>query len=171
MEGASAMVVDIRDNHGGSDVNAKRIASAFADRERLFMTSQTRNGPRHSDYDSPTSWYIIPDNSAYTGPVMLLAHRHTVSSAEVFALAMRTLPHVVHVGDTTSGAFSNTTFERQLPNGWVYRLSHQLFLSADGVSYEGTGLAPAILVRNTKQDIERGQDVVLERALNSLAAR
>ena len=72
-----------------------------------------------------------------------------------FSLAIKSFPHVTQVGDTTTGAFSDA-IGRQLPNGWGYSLSIGDYRNAQGVSHEGVGLTPDVVVRNTSEDIENG---------------
>jgi len=61
----------------------------------------------------------------YTDPIALLTNRRTFSAAESFVLAMRTLPQVTIVGDTTGGGSGNP-LHRELPNGWGLSVSRNL---------------------------------------------
>ena len=67
----------------------------------------------------------------------------TVSAGEAFALYMRALPNVVHVGGTTRGAFSDM-IEKPLPNGWTLTLSAEVYRDPQGRSYEVRGLPPQV---------------------------
>jgi len=82
----------------------------------------------------------------YLKPVYLLTSELTASAAEVFTLRMRELPHVVQVGETTQGVFSDST-EKGLPNGWILAMSTETYRDPAGRNYEGAGLAPAIPYR------------------------
>lgn len=166
------MIVDIRNNGGGGDGNAHRIAGAFADQRRFVYTVQTRNGPKHSDFDAPRKWYVQPSGKTqFTGPVVLLTDRWSASAAEIFSLLMVSLPHVTHIGDTTAGDFSDISFGRFLPNGWTYKMPIQLYLLPDGRSLEGIGTAPEFLIKNTEADIAAGNDKALEFAMVYLSQR
>lgn len=167
---AKALIVDVRGNGGGDDRVGKVIADRFADRKRLYMTVELRNGPKHSDFAAPVEWFVKPGGPAqFTKPVILLTHRFSVSAAENFALAMRTLPHAIQVGDVTSGAFADTT-GHTLPNGWRFSASFNLFRDRDGVCWEGLGIAPNYRVVNSKADMDAKRDKVLEFALSLIAA-
>src|SRR5262249_29496410 len=50
---ARSIVVDVRANGGGDDRVGKLIADRFADRKRLYMKTQIRNGPAHEDFTPP----------------------------------------------------------------------------------------------------------------------
>ena len=162
---AKAIVVDVRANGGGDDRVGKLIAGRFADRKRLYMKTQIRNGPKHDDFTRPRYWYVEPDGPRqFTRPVVLLTHRFSVSAAENFDLAMRVLPHVTLVGDATSGVFADVYGDR-LGNGWRFSVSFKLFVDTNGFCWEGIGVPSDIRQTNTKQDIEEKRDRVLDLAI------
>ncbi|MCG8329991.1 MAG: S41 family peptidase [Chitinophagales bacterium] len=164
-----AIIIDLRNNNGGNDEYAHRIAGAFADGKHFIYTVQTRNGPNHNDFDAPTKWYSKPEGSfQYTKPVILLTSKYTVSGAEILTLNMKSFAHLTHMGDTTRGDHSDQSSLRFLPNGWSYAYANQLYLLPDGQNLEGIGIAPDIYVRNSREDIEDGNDIMLERAIEYL---
>jgi C-terminal processing protease CtpA/Prc len=163
---AKAVVVDVRGNGGGDDQVGKLIADRFADRKRHYMKTAIRNGSRHDDFTPWKYWYVEPGGPIqFTKPVILLTHRHSVSAAENFALAMRVLPHVTVVGDATSGVFADVYGDR-LPNGWRFSVSFKLFIDQTGFCWEGIGVPADIRQINTKQDIEAQSDKPLEFAVS-----
>ena len=130
------------------------------------MKTAIRNGSRHDDFTPWKYWYVEPGGPIqFTRPVILLTHRHSVSAAENFALAMRVLPHVTVVGDATSGVFADVYGDR-LPNGWRFSVSFKLFIDQTGFCWEGIGVPSDIRQINTKQDIEAKRDKVLEFAVS-----
>ncbi|MDO1446360.1 S41 family peptidase [Rhodocytophaga aerolata] len=162
-----ALIVDARSLEGGDDRSAQLVASIFATERTAYMTSRFRSGPKHTDFTAPIEWYINPSEKySYTHPVILLTSRTTGSAGETFTLAMRKIAQVQHLGDTTNGIFSENP-RRELPNGWIYTISVGDFRAADGKSYEGIGIAPQKVVRNTKEATDSGKDLVIETALNS----
>ena len=168
---AIGYVLDVRDNSGGNDLNGKAVAGRFADRTRLFRRVQFRNGPAHDDYTTPEEDFVQPAGSrSFSGPVVVLTNRRVFSSSEAFVLAMRVLPTVTVVGDTTGGGSANPA-ERMLPNGWTYTVSRWLVTTPEGVPFEGTGLAPDVPVSLDPVDAAEGRDTILERAIELLEAR
>jgi carboxyl-terminal processing protease len=158
-------IIDIRDCPGGDDSTAIAIINRFCDRERVAFRRQTKIGPNEDDYSPLETWHLDPGpEPGFTGPIVLLTCDSVFSGGEVFALAMRELPHVTIVGDHTNGIFSYQ-LEKRLPNGWDYRLSYQKYFSADLVCYEGSGVPADIELRNTKADLAAGVDPLIERAL------
>ena len=159
---ARALVIDVRDNPGGSGRNHEIVASRFADRRRQFMQSQTRYGPKHDDLLPPEYRAVEPDGPIqFTRPVVLLTHRHTASGPEGFTLAMRVLPHVTVVGDLTEGALSSQ-FPDRLPNGWTLCVAFKVTRDHEGICWDGLGIPPDLRVLNTPAEIAAGTDRQLE---------
>ncbi len=159
---ARALIIDVRDNPGGSGRNHETVASRFADRRRLFMQSQTRYGPNHDDL-LPLEYGAVEPNGPiqFTRPVVLLTHRHTASGPEGFTLAMRVLPHVTVVGDLTEGAMSSQYPDR-LPNGWTLFVAFKVTRDHEGICWDGLGIPPDLRVLNTTAEIAAGTDRQLE---------
>jgi len=141
---ARGLVVDVRDNSGGKDANAEKIAGRFSSERRLYRRIQYRNGPDHGDFSPLEDDYLEPrGRTRFLGPVALLTNRRTFSAGESFVLAMRTLPGVITVGDTTGGGSGNPLY-RELPNGWSFSVSRWIEWSLDGTTHEGVGFPPDI---------------------------
>jgi tetratricopeptide (TPR) repeat protein len=167
---AKSIIVDVRGNGGGDDRVGKLIADRFADRKRLYMKTQIRNGPAHDDFTPPKYWYVEPDGPIqFTRPVILLTHRFSVSAAENFTLAMRILPNVTVVGDATSGVFADV-YGDQMLNGWRFSVPYKLFVDQDGFCWEGIGVPADIRQTNTKKDLDEKRDRPLELALGLIQA-
>jgi carboxyl-terminal processing protease len=170
--GVKAIVIDVRCNPGGDYDVALQVAGRFADKTRTFGWVKVRNGPAHGDFTPLIAETVQPDGPAqFHGPVFVLTNRQAYSSAENFTLAMRALPNVTTVGDTTAGS-SGKPIVRELPNGWTYQISSWLEYTPANVPYEDVGLAPDVYVRARVEDVRAGVDPVLERAdaLASVAA-
>ena len=130
------------------------------------MTSKKRNGPNHNDFEEMLKWYVEPEGgSQYTKPVILLTTSLTISAGETFTFAMRENDNVIHMGDTTAGAFTDA-IAFQLRNGWLITVGVGDYRGADGKSYEGIGIAPNVYSKNLKADVVAGVDKTLEMAIN-----
>jgi tetratricopeptide (TPR) repeat protein len=165
-QGAKALIVDVRRNGGGDDRVGKLIADRFADRKRLYMTTEIRSGDRHNQFSWKKYWHVEPAGPLqFTKTTILLTDRTSISAAENFALAMRVLPHVTVIGDLTSGCFADMYGDR-LPNGWQFSVSYKLFLDYAGLCWEGIGVPPDLKQMNSKDDTEKGNDRVFELAVN-----
>ena len=164
LAGVSAIVIDVRDNGGGSTRNSGPIAGRFVDAERIFSYFRYRNGPRHEDLTEMREARVRPEGLHFSGKVLVLSNRKCASATESFLLSLRVQPGVVFIGDTTAGALGNPLL-RELPNGWEYRLPQWIQFDANQKVVENIGLAPDVFVRYTAADSAAGRDPQLERAL------
>ena len=163
------MIIDIRDNPGGDDDIVIAIINRFCDRKRVAFHRKTKIGSGEDDFTPLKTWCLEPQgDTQFTKPIVVLTCDSVFSGGEVFALAMKELPHVTIIGDHTNGIFSYQ-LEKRLPNGWEYRLSYQVYFSADMVCYEGKGVPADIELFNQKADIENGIDPLIVRALSVIA--
>ena len=168
LDGVEAMVVDVRDNPGGFDPIVQLVANRFATERAVYMRARKRNGPGRADFGPAQVWEVEPVGPGFRGPVALLTTYATQSAGETFTLAMRRRAGLVQIGDTTAGAFSDNIM-REAGNGWTYTISVGDYRDHEGVSWEGVGLAPDLEIVNTAEDLEAGQDRVLEAAIARLA--
>lgn len=167
----AGLVIDLRTSNGGSDVFGVSIASRLATQEYLAYDKVTRNDIRDADHRTapqPVTVHVSP-RPGFKGPVVLLTSAQSVSAAETFTMALldRT-PHVVRIGANTQGVFSDVLV-RRLPNGWIFGLPNEIYLTKNGKAYDGTGVSPDIEVPVfPKEDLANGRDSGLEKAMEVL---
>ena len=161
---ARTVVVDVRQNGGGSDAVARIVAGRFADRRRPYMTVEQRVVGSDA-FDAPVLWHIEPMGPAqHHGPVVVLTNDRTISAAETFVLAMRSLPHVLVVGETTAGVMADA-YPMPAGDGWVFGLPVNVMRDVHGLSWEGIGLPPDLWAANDPREVAAGTDRVLETAI------
>jgi carboxyl-terminal processing protease len=160
-------VIDLRQNAGGNHTHAFAALGRLTDRPRYVFRSRTKNGPGANDYTPWHEWHLRPVGRHVDRPVVVLTDRRTPSAAERAVMALRTLPRVTVMGDTTNGSIS-TKIARELANGWYYSLTPQQVEMFDGRSYEGRGLAPDAVIRNDPEEVRSGRDRLLEAAIARL---
>jgi hypothetical protein len=162
---AESIVIDVRGNGGGNHALAPAIAGRFADRARTFGYLRRRDGPSHADFANYEAEVVEPaGDSRFNGHVYVLADRRSFSTAEDFVLAMRSLPTVTVVGDTTAGA-SGGPIVRELANGWTYQLSEWIEYTPTFTTFEDSGISPDVVVQVKPTDPSLGVDRALEKAL------
>ena len=160
MPDATSLIIDVRNNNGGNVQLAVKIAGRFTAISRRYGWIRIRNGPKHTDFTDFTEETVGKTGKAkFRGKVYVLTNRRDFSSAEDFVLAMRVIPRVTVVGDTTAGA-SGGPVPRQMANGWSYEMSEWIEYLPGKKMFEGVGLAPDVFVRAVS-----GRDLILERAL------
>jgi hypothetical protein len=171
LDGMRALILDVRDNPGGDSQSAIEVAGRFADKRRAYAYVTMRNGPGHDDFTAPATQYIQPTGSrSFRGPVVLLTNKRVYSAAEDFALAMRQLPNVTIIGDTTAGS-SGRPVAHELPNGWTYTISTWIEYDLDQRPIEDAGVAPTVFVRPTRAEASAGSDAVFTTARSMARTR
>lgn len=160
-----ALILDVRPNGGGNDQLAFAVAARFAATTRTVELVRFRNGPGHGDFGPLTERQVAPRGPwRYDKPVYLLIGRGCFSSNESFVLAMRGLPQVTVMGDTTGGASGNPgTFA--LTGGWSYTVPRWIAYTVDLEPIEWKGIAPDRYVPFGAADVAAGIDPVIEAAL------
>ena len=168
MKSLDAIIVDVRDNGGGNNLLLKHIVQHFTDDRIPYMRYRYRNGPDHDDF---TGWRTAKTTpgayEAFQKPVFVLTNRSCASTTEDFILAMRQLPQVTVVGDTTAGSSGNP-ITRELPNGWAFRLSRWQQVDANFNHFEGVGLVPDIPVWITPEEEAANRDTMIDTVLNRM---
>ena len=173
-EDKDAIILDLRFNGGGATETFLHLLSKFADKKRFYLQSKLRNGLKKTDFTEVYKHYFGPREKAFTPkPVIVMVNKFTASSSEHVFLAMKTLPYVTSVGDSTLGALS-TVMDKLMPNGWQFRSCPQVLLDTLG-NYlrddkgrypDGYGLAPNIMVINTLQELNANYDAILSKAID-----
>ena len=122
---ADGLIIDVRDNGGGSMTNVETLVARFIQQRTLAGSICHKTGPGHNDFSEPYAYYYDPAPSyrvMWGKPVVVLCNRSTFSAANNFVSVMKSLPNVRIVGATTGGG-SGMPFSSELTNGWGVRFS------------------------------------------------
>ncbi len=160
LEVCHGIIIDVRDNGGGSLSNVDVLASRFTNQKILTGYIMHKTGKGHNDFSEPYPRYLEPTTRlGFQKPVVVLTSRQCFSATNDFVNTMRQLPTVCIMGTTTGGG-GGFPFSAELPNGWSVRFSASPVLDPDKNSIE-EGIAPDIY-----QTLEWGKpyDSVIERA-------
>jgi hypothetical protein len=161
----SGIVIDVRNNGGGSDQRGRQVARPFVTMAATFGWVRWRNGPAHDAFTDFQPRAVAPDADApFDRPVAVVTNRRCFSTCESFVNLMRSQPHVTVVGDTTGGG-SGSPVLRDLPNGWLIRVPRWIEYTADRIPYEERGLFPDVPVGLAAEDTA---DTMLLRAAEEL---
>jgi peptidase S41-like protein/tricorn protease-like protein len=162
--GAPGIILDVRPNGGGDDALALALAGRFARRRTTIGYVRFRDGPQHDDFGEEIAREVRPRGAfQFTQPVVVLAGRGVYSSSETFIAAMRELPNVVILGDTTGGGSGNPrTFA--LGDGWTCSVSRWIEWTADRRVIEWNGIPPDVFVAWDSAAVNHHSDPVLEAA-------
>lgn len=171
--GMRGLVLDVRFNGGGADPLGLEIASRLATGPYVAYAKVARADTADpSKLTPPQPDTVRLRQPGFRGPVVELISRYSVSAAETFTQAlMGRRPAIERVGENTQGVFSDVLV-RRLPNGWLFGLPNELFLTAAGTSFDVTGIAPTIPVPIfPPADRAAFRDAALERALALLGPK
>jgi hypothetical protein len=159
------LILDVRNNGGGSLAQAELFASCFASERTLTGYIIHKSAPPHNAFSEPFPLYLEPsDYARWLRPVILLTNRQCYSAANNFVQRMSCLPQVFILGDRTGGG-SGLPFHSELPNGWSVRFSASPLLDADGQHTE-SGIDPDKFVSQTLEDELKSRDTLIEAALS-----
>ncbi|MGJ3235826.1 S41 family peptidase [Marivirga sp.] len=162
----AGLIIDIRNNGGGSISNAFTIANRFANDRIKVAEWFYKNGSGHEDFTQAEEKFLEFDGDEdykFNKPIVVLMNRSSYSSANFFASMMSFLPNVTLMGDQTGGG-GGLPINNELPNGWRYRFSSTRTIDANGNNIE-FGVQPDIAISLDSADFNNGNDRLIEEAI------
>ena len=161
------MVIDLRQNSGGSISNIAALLSIFDNHKQPLYQCQAKSGPAHDAFADAVTVYaadssILGKNNAYTKPVAVLIDRGSYSATSFFAICTMAYDNIRLFGDYSGGGLGLPN-GGVLPNGWTYRFSTTRTLAIDGQNYEN-GVPPDVRVLLDPACTAQGVDNVIEAA-------
>ena len=166
------LIIDVRDNGGGSLSNVNTMVSRFTTEKKLVHYWQYKDGPGHNDLTERIPKFVEPKGEfQYQGPVIVLTNRSCYSATNFFVQIMKSLgnrnsDNILIMGDRTGGG-GGLPINRELPNGWTYRFSSTVTTTVAGENIE-LGVDPDVRVDMTDEDRAEGRDTILETALDTI---
>ncbi len=170
--GAPALILDLRENQGGSTRHAFAILSRLIS-EPNQHTSRWRtrvHRPAFHAWGHPSEWFegrhgvVEPrGEQPFSGPVAVLIGPRTYSAAEDFLVPIQSSGRAQLVGKPTGGSTGQPlTFNVHAARVGI--VSKWDYLPGGG-EFVGVGILPDVEIEATRADIAAGRDAVLERAL------
>jgi C-terminal processing protease CtpA/Prc len=168
MREAPGLIIDVRTNAGGNDATALALVSRFTTRPLVASYVQKRNGPNVWDLDVQSARTVSARGPwQFTRPVVVIAGPAGFSATESFVAAMRTLPNVTIIGDTTGGASGNPE-TYTLGNGWQFTVPRWMEFGPDRQPIEWRGVAPHIVIPWTPAQYDSDRDPLIDAAVGLL---
>ncbi len=133
-EGVDGVVIDLRDNGGGSLQEAKTLTGLFIDRG---PTVQIRSKSNRVDILNDTD-----TSTVYDGPLAVLVNRLSASASEIFAGAIQDYERGLIIGSQTFG--KGTVQSLQPLNRGQLKLTQAKFYRISGESTQHRGIIPDI---------------------------
>ncbi|WP_339847370.1 carboxy terminal-processing peptidase [uncultured Halopseudomonas sp.] len=128
------IVLDLRNNGGGSLQEATELTGLFIDRGPTVLVRDTQGDVQV--LDDPES------GTAYTGPMAVLVNRLSASASEIFAGAMQDYGRALVIGEPTFG--KGTVQSIQPLNHGELKLTLAKFYRVSGQSTQHRGVVPDI---------------------------
>ena len=159
------MILDLRQNGGGSIDNIRMMLSIFDNRHQPLYKTQIKSGPKHDEFKELTT--VTATDSCilerpYNKPVAVLIDRGSYSATSFFAVCTLAYPNIKLFGDYSGGGLGLPN-GGTLPNGWTYRFSITRTIALDGGNYEN-GVPPEVPVILDPTLTAQGIDNVIETA-------
>jgi len=154
----AVVLLDLRNNPGGSYEDAVRVANLFIS-DGILARLRERSRER-AVYEARSR------DRVWEGEVVVLVDRGTAGAAELTAAALHSRGRGRLLGEKTAGvgAFQETL---ALPNGGALRLSVAKYQDPNGKPWHAEGLTPDETIERPREDSTG--DPVLDRVLGMLA--
>ncbi|MEO8102752.1 MAG: S41 family peptidase [Betaproteobacteria bacterium] len=172
MKDTPGMIVDLRNNGGGSLMMANTLISKFLSAPAKGARVLTRTG-------KPITVAFIPvlkletelngnKEDAYTKPLVVLTNENSASASEIFASTLQDLGRATVIGQRTCGCLLGYLGYADLPGGGQLAYSEIGFVSPKGRRIEGGGVTADIEIKPAREDIVFNRDRALEAAVTLL---
>ena len=136
------LIIDLRDNPGGSLEETIQIMEFFIPERRLLVTVSSKGQTK----------YFSRNNEEFTRPLVILINSDTASCAEIFASTLRHYNKATLVGTESYG---KGTIQKAFPLNY----NHTLILTigecylADGTTLQDSGIKPDYVIEGEEEQI------------------
>ncbi|CAN5392528.1 hypothetical protein BH11BAC3_BH11BAC3_02750 [soil metagenome] len=141
LSNTSAIIIDLRENYGGSPAMVSQIESFF------FNVKTHMNDLINRSSKDTIFFYADPAKAAHLNllmPVYILTSHHTFSGAEDFSYGMQKANRAVIVGEATGGG-AHPQMPFSLGQGFVIAVPYARSLNpVTKTDWEGTGVVPDV---------------------------
>ena len=162
------MILDLRQNGGGSMTNIGMLLSIFDNHGQVLHHTQMKAGPEHDNYTELNAVHAADSSllgeNYYRKPVAVLIDRGSFSATSFFSLSTKVYDNIQLFGDYTGGGLGLPN-GGALPNGWTYRFSISRTTDVNGEhpEYEN-GVPPDVYVLLDPAMTAQGIDNIIETA-------
>lgn len=164
LEDTDGLIIDVRVNGGGQDQVALTFVRHFMSQSQVVYSKSAGRGAWATSIKD-----VVLDpqtDNIYLKPTAVLVSGGTASAAELFTVAMASLPQVTVIGERTAGEFSDILVKR-LTSDIAFGISNEIYLDTQGNNYEGVGIPTDIVVPfGTLQEREGGYDAGIDVAID-----
>lgn len=132
--GMTRLVLDLRDNLGGSLYDVVDVAEMFLPKNSLITTVKSRKGVSHE--------YRTGSTDGLKMPIALLVNSYSASASELLSGALKDHGVATLFGQTTYGkGIVQTYFPLGIGMGYM-KFTTEAYYTPNGVCIQGTGIVP-----------------------------
>ena len=156
--GAKGIILDLRNNLGGTLIDAVDLCDLFLNKG-VIVTVKGRSNNKESFEE-----FSAKDGGYTEIPMIVLINGYSASASELAAGALKDNNRVILLGEKSFGKGTVQVLER-LSDGSGIKFTTAKYYLPSGVTIDGVGVQPDILVPLTPEDIE---DLQLNRAIEEI---
>ena len=156
--GAKGVILDLRNNLGGTLIDAVDLCDLFLNKG-VIVTVKGRSNNKESFEE-----FSAKDGGYTEIPMIVLINGYSASASELAAGALKDNNRVILLGEKSFGKGTVQVLER-LSDGSGIKFTTAKYYLPSGVTIDGVGVQPDILVPLTPEDIE---DLQLNRAIEEI---
>lgn len=151
-EKVDGIILDLRNNGGGSLVEAILMTGLFIETGPVVLVKERRRVN------------ILPDNDptiAYTGPLAVLVNRTSASASEIVAAALQDYGRAIVIGDSRTHGKGSVQTVLPLGRGsdmGSIKVTSALFYRISGGSTQLKGVEPDIVIPSPYEHMDLGED-------------
>lgn len=173
--GIPGLIIDMRQNGGGSGYLGDQLPAYFFDDEYLIGNSARYSDARQAFVVNAETEdnFVLPTNGLiYDGEVAVLISPNCASACEGFTFAMTVNDRAAIVGQYPTAGLGGSVVPIALPDDTNFSYTNTRSLDAQGnINIEGKGIAPTIRVPITEETLFAENDVLLDAAIAELDRR
>ncbi|NIP16759.1 MAG: tail-specific protease, partial [Xanthomonadales bacterium] len=155
-EGVEGLVVDLRQNGGGSLLEATTLTGLFIDQGPVVQVQNSSGAISTEEDTSP--------GMAWDGPLAVLVNRYSASASEIFAAAIQDYGRGLVIGETTFGKGTVQSLldlddyaSSDLPSLGQLKITMAQFFRINGGSTQNRGVVPDIVFPSAGDPDEYGE--------------
>lgn len=157
-EGAKGIILDLRNNGGGSLADAIDMGGLFIDKGPIVQVKEPGGNVQAYQDENP--------GVVYSGPLVIMTNAYSASASEILAAAMQDYKRAIIVGSkSTFGKGTVQTFmpigggsSKEFPSGFgQLKVTIQKFYRIDGGTTQLRGVVPDVIIPDLYDGIPQGE--------------
>jgi len=149
------LIIDLRDNPGGSLEETIQIMEFFIPEGKLLITVNSKGQTKYFSRKNDSN------NEEFTYPVVVLINSSTASCAEIFAATLRYYNKATLVGKESYG---KGTIQKVFPLNYKHTMVLTIgeFYLADGTTLQGSGVKPDYVIDGDGEQMAFAIDLLIK---------